>query len=291
MNKEKLAISIVFVSLCHLTIASAAPLWAGEYEEKPAPELAVEYELEPLPEWEVDKESKPLPEWVWEALPEPEPVSEKERIRLAEIPVLEDKSADGWSVEQPTFDYIIPCGVSGTRLSAIVVHGTNHMDLLTDNGEPELTYEWGVSNGNVYSRMAEFCISIVQPKSGLSTVVETSTRSKNYGKADRYRTWWMSEAALEIPGVPFRYDHEEVNAIIEAIKIQKNKIGKPVYLVYGNGDDAGFLMEDVIDKLDENGESNLVRGFIIADDWDGEFTVYNSGSKEIEIELESTDYN
>jgi hypothetical protein len=49
-------------------------------------------------------------------------------------------------------------------------------------------------------------------------------------------------------------------------------VGKPVYLVIGNDLGASAIM--VLDRLNSDGEANLVDGFIQIDRETGEFTTY-----------------
>jgi hypothetical protein len=36
---------------------------------------------------------------------------------------------NGWTIDQPTFNYKMPCALEDTNFTAIVVHGTNRKDI------------------------------------------------------------------------------------------------------------------------------------------------------------------
>jgi hypothetical protein len=185
---------------------------------------------------------------------------------LAEIPILEDKSAD-WNVEQATFDYIVPCNDDQRPYSAIVAQGTNRKDLLTvKTGETEFTYKYDVAIG--YERMKEFCIVIAQPKSGLSTVINENDVS------NEYRTWWLTTGYEDSSSlVPFRDDTDEVDATIDLLKLAKEALKKPTYIVVGN--DLGTLTIKIVQELRERDELDLIKGFIDVDRKTGEFIRYD----------------
>jgi hypothetical protein len=89
------------------------------------------------------------------------------RARLA-IPVLEVKApvaGHEWKTNFSTFDYVKPC--TAMAYAAIVAHGVNRSDLLTNNGDGSFSHIYDINRG--YARMAEFCVVIAAPKSGLST--------------------------------------------------------------------------------------------------------------------------
>lgn len=63
---------------------------------------------------------------------------ERNPIELLAIPKLEVKkpiNGVDWVTDQETFDYILPQCVNGVSYAAIVLHGTNHMDLLSENAK------------------------------------------------------------------------------------------------------------------------------------------------------------
>jgi hypothetical protein len=189
------------------------------------------------------------------------------------IPVLEDKSSDGWiasQVDQISFDYKLPCDPSLSPYSAIVVQGFERMDLLTRNEDSERDVSIA------YPRMAEFCVVIAMPKSGIVT-------NEDY-KAEKRRTWWLTEGTVDRYGYTIRDEDEEIAATINLLKLAKQALGKPTYIVIGN--DSGVLAEKVIMKLDETNEVNIIAGFIYVDKDTGEFTLYNSD----QTKWESKDY-
>ena len=191
---------------------------------------------------------------------------------MATIPTLENKSVDGWSTEMEAFDYKVPCDATLAPYSAIIAQGTNRMDLLTEDEDGEYTYERDVSIG--YPRMEEFCIALAQPKSGLSTVENAQ------GEPEKWRTWWLSEE-IELSDedwdpdnwAPIRDEDNEIAATIAALKLAKEALGKPTYLVMGN--DLGVLTAKIIQKLGEDGEIDVIDGFIYVNRETGEFRRYN----------------
>ena len=197
---------------------------------------------------------------------------EHQEKMLAKIPTLEDKSVDGWNAEMESFDYKLPCDATLAPYSAIIAQGTNRMDLLTEDEDGEYTYERDVSIG--YPRMEEFCIALAQPKSGLSTVENAQ------GEPEKWRTWWLSEE-IELSDedwdpdnwAPIRDEDNEIAATIAVLKLAKKSLGKPTYLVMGN--DLGVLTAKIIQKLGEDGEIDVIDGFIYVNRETGEFRRYN----------------
>jgi hypothetical protein len=196
-----------------------------------------------------------------------------EAKRRAEImiPVLEVKQPVAgfeWVTDQATFDYLKPCN-TGIPYAAIVAHGANHMDSLTDNGKGEFNHERDMSIG--YPRMAEFCIAIGVPKSGLSTTYN------DRNEPEEWRTWWMTEGVEDENGIPVRDEDEEMQATINLLKLAKSALGGlPVYLVIGN--DLGLFASKVIKKLGKDGESDVIDGFIYVNRDTGEFVKYGRDS-------------
>jgi hypothetical protein len=197
-----------------------------------------------------------------------ERAKQAEAQRRAEImiPVLEVKApiADvAWTTDQSTFDYIKTC--TTMPFVAIVTHGANHMDLLVEDDEGELIHERDMNIG--YPRLADYCAVIAAPKSGLSTTYN------EYDEAEHWRTWWMTEGVEDENGIPVRDENDEVAATIALVKLAKTAVGKPIYLVIGN--DLGASAAMVLDKMTNDGEANLVDGFIRVHRDTGEFTTYH----------------
>jgi hypothetical protein len=95
----------------------------------------------------------------------------EEAIRLEEsVPIEEDKSLEGWTTDQATFNYKLPCDIDITTGVAIVVHGLNQADLLEENDEGEFVHARDISVA--FPRMEELCLAITLPKSGLSATYE-----------------------------------------------------------------------------------------------------------------------
>ncbi|WP_174483663.1 hypothetical protein [methanotrophic endosymbiont of Bathymodiolus puteoserpentis (Logatchev)] len=196
-----------------------------------------------------------------------------EARRRAEImiPALEVKAPVAgfeWVSKHKTFDYLLPCN-TGIPYAAIVAHGANRMDLLTDNGEGEFNHERDMSIG--YPRMAEFCIVIGVPKSGLSITYN------DRNEPEEWRTWWLTEGVEDENGIPVRDEDEEMQATINLLKLAKSALGGlPVYLVVGN--DLGLFASKVIKKLGKDGESDVIDGFIYVNRDTGEFVKYGRDS-------------
>jgi hypothetical protein len=193
-------------------------------------------------------------------------VAEAQRRAEIMIPVLEVKApiADvEWTTDQSTFDYIKTC--TTMPFVAVITHGANHMDLLVEDDEGELVHERDMNIG--YSRLADFCAVIAAPKSGLSTTYN------EHDEAQDWRTWWMTEGVEDEDGIPVRDENAEVAATIALINLAKTAVGKPIYLVIGN--DLGASAAMVLDKMTNDGEANLVDGFIRVHRDTGEFTTYH----------------
>jgi predicted O-methyltransferase YrrM len=73
----------------------------------------------------------------------------------------------------------------------------------------------------------------------------------------------MTEGVEDENGIPFRNEDDEIAATIALIKLAITAVGKPVYLVIGNDLGASAIM--VLDRLNSDGEANLVDGFIQID--------------------------
>jgi hypothetical protein len=209
----------------------------------------------------------------WKAKLKAEAAAEVARRAQVMIPELEVKSpvaAIEWVTDQATFDYVLPCD-SGIPYAAIVAQGANRMDLLEENEDGELVYSRDMSIG--LERMADFCVAIGAPKSGLSTT---------YSDRDEpvyWRTWWMTEGVEDDNDIPVRDEDEEIQATIDLIKLAKESLnGLPVYIVIGN--DLGGLAGKVINKLGADGEIDSIDGFIAVDRETGEFTIYGRDGTE-----------
>lgn len=181
------------------------------------------------------------------------------------LPALEVKAPVAgveWTTNQATFDYVVPC--QGISYVAIVSNIANHRDPLTENDKGELVYERDMTIG--YSRMADYCIAIAAPKTDLSTTYN------DHGDAEHWRNWWMTAGVEDDNGIPVRDENAEIEATIALIKLAITAMGGPVYLVIGN--DLGVSTMKVLNRLNRDGEANLVSGFIHIDRETGEFTTY-----------------
>lgn len=188
---------------------------------------------------------------------------EERRARLA-IPVLEVKApvaGSKWVTNFSTFDYVKPC--AAMAYAAIVAQGVNHRDLLTDNGGGSFSYPHDISRG--YSRMAEFCVVIAAPKSGLSTTFD------EFGEPVKWRNWWLTPGVAGVNGVPVRDEDAEIEATIKLMKLAKKELNKPVYLVIGN--DSGELSVRISQVLHDNDEMDVMDGIIVVNG--DEFSVYD----------------
>jgi len=134
-----------------------------------------------------------------------------------------------------------------------------------ENDEGELTYWRDTTVG--YSRMADNCIVIGSPKTGLSTTY------KGNGEPEHWRNWWMTSGVEDENGIPVRDENSEIEATIALIKLAISATGSKVYLVMGN--DLGESSAKVLDRLMADGEDKLVSGFIHIDYETGEFTTYS----------------
>ena len=182
------------------------------------------------------------------------------------IPKLEVKAPVAgveWTANEGTFDYVKPC--AAINYIAIVSNIANHKDLLVENDEGELTYWRDTTVG--YSRMADNCIVIGSPKTGLSTTY------KGNGEPEHWRNWWMTSGVEDENGIPVRDENSEIEATIALIKLAISATGSKVYLVMGN--DLGESSAKVLDRLMADGEDKLVSGFIHIDYETGEFTTYS----------------
>ena len=191
--------------------------------------------------------------------------AEAERRAAIMIPALEVKAPVAgveWTTNQGTFDYVKTCATM--PFVVVITHGANRMDSLVEDDAGELVHERDMTIG--YSRLADFCAVIAAPKSGLSTTYN------EYDEAEHWRTWWMTEGVEDENGIPFRNEDDEIAATIALIKLAITAVGKPVYLVIGNDLGASAIM--VLDRLNSDGEANLVDGFIQIDRETGEFTTY-----------------
>jgi hypothetical protein len=187
------------------------------------------------------------------------------RFQLA-IPVLEAKGMVAgveWVTDEATFDYVLPCDTEAPY-AAILAHGANRMDLLQENDNGELVHDRDMSIGA--ERMADFCVAIGAPKSGLSTTYNEDDESQEW------RTWWMTEGVEDENGVPVRDEAEEIQATIDLIKLAKEALNSPVYIVIGN--DLGKFATKVISKLGADGDFDYIDGFISVDRETGEFTIH-----------------
>ena len=192
-------------------------------------------------------------------------------IELLAIPKLEVKkpiNGVDWVTDQGTFDYILPQCANGASYAAIVLHGTNHMDLLSENDKGEFEYTHDASA--IYPRLLSLCAAVGVPKSGLSTTYNS------LNEANHWRTWWVSEGVVGNSGIPIRNDNDEIKATIEILKLAKSTLGGlPVYLVVGN--DLGLFAAKVARKLKEDEETSIIDGFIYPDIKNGEFMLYVKG--------------
>ena len=187
------------------------------------------------------------------------------RARLA-IPVLEVKapvSGFQWKTEYSYADYILPCEKSDITMSAIVTHGANHMDLLTESPDGTFSYRYDVSRA--YPRMFESCVGIATPKSGLSTIYNESD------EAEKWRTWWSTTGVKGADGIPVRDEKEEVEMVIKLLKLAGSSLHKPVYLVLGN--DLGELAVRVSHEIFNDDEVDIIDGIIVVNG--EEYSVYD----------------
>ena len=72
---------------------------------------------------------------------------------------------------------------------------------------------------------------------------------------------------------PIRDEDNEIAATIAALKLAKEALGKPTYLVIGN--DLGVLTAKIMGKLSDDGEIDVIDGFIYVNRETGEFSRYN----------------
>ena len=80
----------------------------------------------------------------------------------------------------------------------------------------------------------------------------------------------MTEGVEDENGIPVRDEDEEIKATIDLLKLARSVLGElPVYLVIGN--DLGFFASKVITNLGEDGESDVIDGFIYVNRDTGEF--------------------
>lgn len=189
------------------------------------------------------------------------------RVRAAfAIPELEVKAPVAeteWVTSEATFDYVKPC--VAINYVAIVSNIANHKDLLVENDEGKLVHARDRTVG--YQRLADNCVTIVAPKTGLSTTYN------EYGDAEHWRNWWMTAGVEDDNGIPVRDANAEIEATIALVKLAISATGAPVYLVMGN--DSGESSANVLDRLLADGEDKLVSGFIHIDYETGEFTTYS----------------
>jgi hypothetical protein len=168
-----------------------------------------------------------------------------------------------WKTEYSSLDYILPCETSDIPYSAIVAHGANHMDLLTESPDGTFSYRYDISRA--YPRMFEFCVAIATPKSGLSTVYNESD------EAEKWRTWWSTPGVKGADGIPVRDEKEEVAMAIGLLKLARSELHKPVYLVIGN--DLGGMSVRITQLLYDNGEIDVIDGIIVVNG--GEYSIYD----------------
>ena len=174
-----------------------------------------------------------------------------------------------WVTDQETFDYILPQCVNGVSYAAIVLHGTNHMDLLSENAKGEFEYTRDVSA--IYPRLLDLCAAVSVPKSGLSITYNS------LNEANHWRTWWLSEGIMDNSGIPTRNDDDEIKATVDLLKLAKSALGGlPVYLVVGN--DLGLFAAKVASKLKKDGNIAFIDGFIYVNRDTGEFVKYGRDS-------------
>ena len=188
---------------------------------------------------------------------------DERRARLA-IPVLEVKApvaGHEWKTNFSTFDYVKPC--TAMAYAAIVAHGVNRSDLLTNNGDGSFSHIYDINRG--YARMAEFCVVIAAPKSGLSTTFD------EFGEPVRWRNWWLTAGATGADGIPVRQEDKEIEATIKLMKLAKKELNKPVYLVIGN--DSGNMSVRITQLLYDNGEIDAIDGIIVVNG--GEYSIYH----------------
>jgi len=187
------------------------------------------------------------------------------RARLA-IPELEVKppvAGVEWVTDQATFDYVMPC--PDISYIAIVSNVANHKDPLVENSQGERAY-WRDTTV-AYSRMADYCITIGAPKTGTSTTYDENNNP------EYWRNWWMTAGIEDAIGIPVRYEDDEIEATIALIKLAIAVTARPVYLVMSN--DLGESSAKVLNRLMDDGEDEIVTGFIQIDYKTGEFTTYS----------------
>jgi hypothetical protein len=78
---------------------------------------------------------------------------------------------------------------------------------------------------------------------------------------EEWRTWWVTNGVENENGIPVRDEDEEIQATINQLKLSKSALGGiPVYLVIGN--DLGKFTSNIIYKLGNAGEIDVIDGFI-----------------------------
>ena len=190
---------------------------------------------------------------------------DERRARLA-IPVLEVKSPVaglGWVTGSETFDYILPCVLEDTPYSAIVAHGVNRMDLLTESADGTFNYRYDISRG--FPRMTEFCVAIAAPKSGISTIYN------EFDEPQKWRNWWSTTGVKGADGIPVRDEIDEINAVIGLMEAAGDFLKKPTYLVIGN--DSGQMSVRVSQLLFDDDKMGIIDGIIVVNG--EEYSVYD----------------
>jgi hypothetical protein len=210
------------------------------------------------------------------------------KIALANAAIIvEDNLNSKWNQDQFTFNYQMPCSLEDTTSTAILIKSNSHKDKLELNEDNYYVYDNDISV--IYPTLVEQCIIIATPKSG------TNTELTDNEDLQVYRHWWMSQGTLNEKGNIVITEDQEINEIISLIKLAKEAIKKPVYLMYANhlndelidnnSTDLLFneTVEKVINKLEETNEESLVSGTMIINTVTKTYIKYSSDKDEIPI--------
>ncbi|SMG65780.1 secreted protein [methanotrophic bacterial endosymbiont of Bathymodiolus sp.] len=147
-------------------------------------------------------------------------------------PVEDDMSANGWITDQPTFNYKMPCASNKIKAVAIIVKDLNVMERVEINADGQ--YLATNDTSKVFPEFEQFCVAIVMPKSGVSTVIDDKKGNRYY------RTYWMSQGAdvyrrMHSPGIVFVQErNEELAAYMDVIYTANTALHKPVFIFNGH---------------------------------------------------------
>jgi hypothetical protein len=160
-------------------------------------------------------------------------------------PVEDDVALDGWVTDQATFNYKMPCDADKIKAVAIIVKDLNVMERVEINADGQY---WAVNDtSEVFPEFERFCVAIVMPKSGVSTVVD-DTKGNRY-----YRTYWMSRGTsvyrrYGAPGDFFLQErNEEIAAYTDVIYTANTALHKPVFIF--NGHVSKHVAVDILKTL------------------------------------------